>query len=356
MSNFPQSNTFSDRDDEIDLFELAKNLWSQKLLIILVTMVVTAAAAAYAYFSSPVYEVSAHLLAPRSSDIAGYNLGRAEAGLVALDVPNVYASYLTSLASETLRRSFFREIYLPSQSEGKKAGAQDRLWEDFNRTVTLKPPSEKNKFESFEVIFQHENPQVAEKWLGEFVRRSAAQTKAEIQRDEMQEVNLKALGIERTIDSLRVTALKQRQDRIARLQEALKVAMAVGKKAPEVTAGRTSSDGELTGFVDGSLMYMRGANAIRAELDILQARKSDDPFIAELRGLQASLAFLKAIDSKPDNVAVVTVDSMDEVPETPIKPKKALIIALGVVLGGMLGVFIALVRSMLRKRREAAVV
>lgn len=37
----------------------------------------------------------------------------------------------------------------------------------------------------------------------------------------------------------------------------------------------------------------------------------------------------------------------------PIKPKKPLILAIGLVLGGMLGVFIALIRSMLRKDRLA---
>ncbi|MCY1438802.1 G-rich domain on putative tyrosine kinase [compost metagenome] len=100
-------------------------------------------------------------------------------------------------------------------------------------------------------------------------------------------------------------------------------------------------------------MYMRGAKAIRAELQVLQARQSDDPFILELRKLQDRLAFLKGIDVKPDNVAVFTLDSAAEVPETPIKPKKVLIIALGVVLGGMLGVFIALVRYMMRKGQPA---
>ena len=37
-------------------------------------------------------------------------------------------------------------------------------------------------------------------------------------------------------------------------------------------------------------------------------------------------------------------------PDAAIKPRKALILALGVVLGGMLGLFIALIRLMLKKR------
>ncbi|MNG38729.1 cryptic autophosphorylating protein tyrosine kinase Etk [compost metagenome] len=53
-------------------------------------------------------------------------------------------------------------------------------------------------------------------------------------------------------------------------------------------------------------------------------------------------------------VAVARQDGAVEVPDRPIKPKKPLVVALGVVLGGMLGVFIALIRLMLRKRSAKA--
>jgi chain length determinant protein (polysaccharide antigen chain regulator) len=119
--------------------------------------------------------------------------------------------------------------------------------------------------------------------------------------------------------------------------------------APQVTAGRTSSSNELSEFIDGSLTYMRGAKAIEAEMKVLEARQSDDPFIAELRSSQEQLSFLKTIEVRPENVSVFTLDSAADVPETPIKPKKPLIIALGLVLGGMLGVFAALVRVFVRR-------
>ncbi|SFH78487.1 G-rich domain on putative tyrosine kinase [Pseudomonas guineae] len=44
------------------------------------------------------------------------------------------------------------------------------------------------------------------------------------------------------------------------------------------------------------------------------------------------------------------VEQASALPAQPIKPKKPLIVALGLVLGGMLGVFIALIRLMLKKR------
>lgn len=343
----------ANNDDEIDLVELAKSLWAQKFLIILVTLVVTTAAAAYAFLSQPVYQTKSSLLPPRISDITGYNLGRAEAKLPKFQVQDVYSIFTRNLGSETLRRDFFRDIYLPALSEDKRAGAQDRLRESFNRTLTIKVPDAKNKPDYIEVTVEHEDPKLAAEWANLFVQRAAVKTQADMQRNVLSEIDTRVQAIQRRIDVLRASALKQREDRVARLQEALNVAEAVGKDVPEVTAGRTSSDGELSAFVDGSLMYMRGANAIRAELKVLQTRKSDDPFIGELRGLQRELAFLEGVDVKPDNVAVFILDSVAEVPETPIKPKKALILALGVVLGGMLGVFVALIRMMLRKRAVA---
>ena len=68
-------------------------------------------------------------------------------------------------------------------------------------------------------------------------------------------------------------------------------------------------------------------------------------------GSQEQLSFLKTVEVRPENVSVFTLDSAAEVPETPIKPKKSLIVALGIVLGGMLGVFIALVRVLIRRGR-----
>jgi LPS O-antigen subunit length determinant protein (WzzB/FepE family) len=61
-----------------------------------------------------------------------------------------------------------------------------------------------------------------------------------------------------------------------------------------------------------------------------------------LRNLHFDVAELK----------LVSIDQVAVDPLRPVKPKKALILALGVVLGGMLGLFIALLRNMLRRKPE----
>lgn len=335
--------------DEIDLVELFQSLWQQKLLIIASTVVVTVAAVALALLSTPAYETKAGVLPPRLSDIASYNLGRSEADLSRFKVSDVYAIFKNNLLSTSLKRSFFREAYLSSLTAEQSAGAQDQLWASFNSAIAVRAPDVKLNPDFYEVTVTHHDPEVAAGWVNLYVDMAAKKTEKDMQDNVLTEIAAKTQEIERQIDALRITAQKRREDRIVRLREALVVAEAVSFEAPQVVTGKTSSDGDLAQFIDGNLMYMRGAKAVRAELAVLEKRENDDPFISELRGLENQLDFLKKIDVNADKVSVFTLDSPAEVPDTPVKPKKRLIVAVGVVLGGVLGVLIALVRILIRK-------
>lgn len=337
--------------DEIDLVELFQRLWTQKWLIVGLTVLGGVLAAAFAFLTAPTYEARAGVLPPRLSDIAGYNLGRSEAKLDAVKVDDVYRVFKRNLFSDALKRELFLEAYLPSLDEDMASGAQDRLWQRFNEKLSIRVPDAKSNPDFLTVTQQHEDAQIAAEWANRYVEMAADKTEADMQSNLLAEIGTKAQAIERQIEVLRATAEKRRLDRVVRLHEALQVAEAVGADAPQVTTGKTSSDGELAEFMDGNLMYMRGAKAVRAELAVLEKREDDDPFIPELRDLESQLEFLRKVDINPDNVRVFALDSAAEVPQTPIKPKKALILALGLVLGGMLGVFVALIRAMLTGRR-----
>lgn len=338
------------RSDEIDLVDLIKGLWAEKLLIAVCSLIVLSCAAAYAFLTPPVYETKASLLPPNMSDIAAYNLGRDEKmGLKPFSVEDVYSIFTRSLSSESLRRSFFNEVYLPSV-EGGDDVAQDRLWRKFNEQLKISSPN-KQRPELWEVQLQSEDPKLAAEWVNHLIAQASAMTEYTMQRNVAGEIFTQAQAVERQIEALRQTAQQRRKDRIAVLNEALRIADSVGLENPQGTMWQTFSTTQSSSITDGSPLYLRGAKALRAELAVLEKRASDDPFIAELRSLQERLEFLKGIDVSPDNVAVFTLDSPALVPDTPVKPKKALVLAIGLVLGGMLGVFIALVRHMLRNRR-----
>ncbi|MEZ5528803.1 MAG: Wzz/FepE/Etk N-terminal domain-containing protein [Porticoccaceae bacterium] len=318
--------------DEIDLVELFHNLWQQRLLIIVITVVVTASAAAFAFLSTPEYEAKAGVLPPKLSDVAGYNLGLSEINHDQFDVLTVYEAFRTNLLSDSLRDSFLRETSLPALS-----------------VIKVSASDVKNRPDFYEVVVKYKSPELAAEWANHYIDMAAKKTEQDMLENIRSEITAKTRVIELQMDVLRSTAKKQREDRIAQLQNALKMAEAAVLDVPQSVLDETSLGGVVPS-IDENLVYRRSAKAIRTELTVLKERENDDPYINELRGLESQLDFLKKIEVNPDSVSVFRLDRRAVVPKTPVKPKKAIILVFGIIVGGMLGLFAALIRTILASR------
>jgi chain length determinant protein (polysaccharide antigen chain regulator) len=344
----------SPTSEELDLLDLFRLLWQQKAVIILTTLFAAVASLLYAMQTPQIYQAKASVLPPRLSDIAPYNLGRLESEMVEFKVSDVYAVFTRSLRSESLRRDFFNQVYLPALSKAEQESPRDALWARFSSALVALAPEPKLRPDNFEVRVESEDPERAAAWANLYVRMAAEKATKDMQSNVLSEIHTRMQALQGRIDVLRISAKQRREDRIARLHEALQIAAALGVTAPQVVAGRASADSQLGAFVDGDLMYMRGTKALKAELQALTERKSDDPYIKNLRSLQTQLAFLQGIDVDPQNVAVFTLDRAAEVPQTPTNPRKALILAVGVIIGGIMGVFMALIRGLIKRRLSEA--
>jgi len=82
----------------------------------------------------------------------------------------------------------------------------------------------------------------------------------------------------------------------------------------------------------------------------LENRTNSEAFIDKFRDWQETLLLLKSLKIEPEKFGVVQVDQAADFSEK-VKPKKALILAVGGVLGLMLGVFIALIRRAVKNRK-----
>lgn len=342
-------------EDEIDLVEVFQALWQQKWLIAAFTTAATLLAAVFAIVATPTYEASAGLMPPRNSDISVFNLGLSEAGISQFDTAGVYSMVVRNILSDELRREAFERLYLPSLPENEIASARQELFSRFNKMLSVKQSPEKSRPDVYLISVRHENPELAASWVDSYINMAAEKTKKQMQANIESEVAVRRNSADQTISVLQSAAKKLRDDRVVRLREALRVAEAVGLEAPRVTAGKTSTDGDLAEFIDGNLMYMRGAKAIRAELAVLESREDDDPFIGELPLLKNKIMFLERVKFSSSDSAVFVVDNVVEIPQKPIKPKKVLIVTLGFVLGGILGFFVVLIRFMLVKRNAKVV-
>lgn len=335
--------------DEIDLIALVRGFWAQKWLIMGVTVLVTLGAGAYAFLSKPLYEAKLFMLPPTQNGIADFNYGRGkDSDLNLYTVKDVYAVFVRNLQAESLRQAFFNDVYLPSLTEAERKGSQDQLYQSFSRQLVVEASGKDNPDRYSVTVQSVESPQTAE-WVKAYVQRASEAAKSEMIKNVTSEASVRARNLEQQIVGLRESAQRMREDRILQLREALKIAEAIGLTAPQVTSNASV---DISAETDEKLAYRRGSKALAAEVKMLESRTSDDAFITDLRPLQMKYNFYSRLNVEPASVSVYRQDGSVEVPDSPIKPKKALILALGVVAGLILGGFIALIRSVLTRLSE----
>jgi chain length determinant protein (polysaccharide antigen chain regulator) len=157
-------------------------------------------------------------------------------------------------------------------------------------------------------------------------------------------------NIQLEIDTLRESSRRVREDTISKVREALVIAKSSGLEDTVVFAGNGSD--KLAGGIDQDNAYLRGSKALEAELKNLEARQSEDAFTPGLRKLQKDADFYKQLVAEKFDISVYRHDGVLDLPLSPIKPKKVLIVFLGLVIGGLLGTSLALLQHFVFKRRE----
>lgn len=329
------------RSNEIDLARVVEVIWLQKWLVIAVTIIVTAIFSMYAFIAKPVYEAKFYISPPTIDDVANLNYGR-NGELKPFSVDDVYKVFLRNLQSQALRQSFYREVYVPNFVSGNPDGSSPESFDRFSSRVSA-ASLDKDPLGRWSLSIQDQDPEIVTEWVRLYTAKAAQLAQREVVSNATKEASVIARNLKLQINNLRETGKKLREDTIFRLAEALAVAKATGLEKSVVLVGEGSS--QLAGDMVGGSAYMRGTKALQAELENLKGRDSNDPFIPGLRQLQTSYEFYKGIELDDYKVAVFRPDGDVQRPESPIKPKKLMLIALGVVLGGLLGVVVALARG-----------
>lgn len=334
--------------DEIDLIELVQGVWRQKLWIGLVAVPVIALGFAYIKLVSPVYEAKLYIQPPSQNEIALLNYGRGEdTGLVLLNAKDVYSIYLKALQSEAVRDKFFRTAFLPGLTLQESGSSRDALYAQFNSMLKV-AQSGKDMPDRYVITANVEDPRLAATWVSSYSEMAADRAKNELLSGVRSDTSVIADNLEQQIRASRASAARQRVDQIAQLKEALRVAKSIGLEKPPIISNTLSS--EVSAGMNGSLAYMRGAKALEGEIANLEARSSDDPFIPDLREKQEKLNFLRSLKIDPSLVAMYQQDGAVSQPDQPIKPRKALIVALSTLLGVGLGIVVALGRYLWGRR------
>lgn len=168
-------------DDEIDLIELVRVLWKNKLQIIAITAITTILAAAYAFTAKQQWTSKATVVAPTLSDMGEYLAIRREYNRIlqteAIDPnalsANLFANFSQLARSTDIRNEFFAQSDIYKQlTEGKEEFRKIKVLSDLSNKATqfIIPDAKKEpNAVGYQISFFAETPAEAQKTLKSFV-------------------------------------------------------------------------------------------------------------------------------------------------------------------------------------------
>lgn len=351
--------------DEVSLFDILLSLRRQWKLICSVVVVITLAVFMVILQMPKVYRAEVVLLPPKTSEVALFNIPDLYANstseenlyLYSTTSGDLYAAMVQNLRSNSLRYQFFLEHNLYDILKSKENPAETKyvvFQNKFNDLMQVKDGGvKKESLEYVSITLDGPRQDLVAQWLNDFVDFVDTYTILEVINTIKAKVRVKKLGLQEQISSLRATARHKREDEIKRLAEALEIAR---KIRPDAT-GSQAGDGGGAVFTAGESPageYTKGIKVLEAEIAALNKRKSDDPYIAGLSGVQEQLIFWQNLTIQKDDVHAARVDKQAVDENNIVKPKAKLMLALAFVLGVIMALLIAVVRCLVVKQRLAS--
>ncbi|WP_339719845.1 Wzz/FepE/Etk N-terminal domain-containing protein [Marinomonas primoryensis] len=363
-----EKNQFEHRDDEVDLKELVVALWQGKFTIIAVMVICTAIAIAYALLAKEKWTTEAIITEPQISDFSDYQkmvndfqpvFDVYQDGTILISqqlntfvLPkNLFQIYLQQYNSRSNQKDYissfldFREELkkISETTKGEEYRAQEsKLYSEWYNKLTAVVINSKNQSESHSLQGVGSNAEKSFDFLNGYIQY--VEKKARI----VTIANLKAV-----IDSKQNELIQQNnmltdqaksrlQSEIELAVYALQIAKAAGIDKPQQNLG----DQEIFAINIGS-------SALEAKVKVLDNLRADQLSLIEprLQAINSKLNLLNALKVNTD-VSFKTFQYIES-PEKPLgrtSPKRPLIAVLGVLLGGLLGSFIVLVRFAFREK------
>jgi len=297
-------------DDEIDLRELFSAIWDGKRLIITVTSVFAVLAVVYALLQPNIYRSEA-LLAPVQAGDSASSLASKFGGLASLAGVSLPGggSDKTAFAIEYIKSRAFLKTFMQKHPDVLPELMAVEKWNAGNNTLSFDPE-----------VYDAESG----KWLREVVTPKQA-------KPSVQEAH----------------KIFNQQLSVAQDKETSFVTLAIEHHSPYV------AEKWVTWLVQDVNDALRDNDIAQAERSIAYLQSEiDNTSLSEMRSslfdlVQSQTQTIMLANASPEYI-FKTVDPA-VVPELKAKPKRALIVVLGTMLGGILAVLIVLIRHFSQK-------
>ena len=223
----------------------------------------------------------------------------------------------------------------------------------FSKKFSIKTSGNKDNEQYVQLGLELTDPEVAAELLNEFVEYALFRRLRDTFDTMNSKVNARIEALNYQANTMREEYLGFKARRILELKEAAAIAKAVGQTSP------IYRNMDLIGGEEPPL-YMLGTKAIRAEISALENRnaiaqdlpRGEDHFIEGLPAILVEIESLESLEIDFTKIHMAKIDEQAIVPVSPIKPRKLLILALAIIAGVFVGIFMALVMAAYGKHKE----
>ena len=311
--------------EQIDLLDLMLQLWRGKWMIATFVIVFIALAVGYLFVAKEKWTSSAIIAQPDAAQIVPYSN--------ALNI-------LYGTAAPSMLDTQTRAIERFNASLSALSQALDNQSEPEKLTIE---PAVKGQALPLSVTYTSTSAEAAQKQLAQYIQQVDEQTAKELALDLKDNIKEQIKTLNDSLQNQEKVAQEQKDLRIKQIAEALKNAEAAKITSPQL---------QQTQDVTQETLFLLGSEGLKSMID----NEASRPLVFPTAYYQTkrNLLDIQNLNVNPDTIHVYRYVMKPDLPVRRDSPKKAMILVLAVLLGGMIGSGVVLGRNALRNYKPKA--
>lgn len=342
--------------DEIDLLQLCADLWQKRTLITLITFIVLAFGVSYAYMAPELYKAEARLLSPAVSSLSELTVVSELTEVANVSPEKAFRLTNQYLASMEVKRALLNSPVIAGYIEQEFPGeAEFEKLESLSEAMLVLLPDEKKKRYSTEVSVEwHDSGQAAE-LVNAWVDLAMKGARDELLKNTRVALKYEIRLVDEKIETKKRLALSKLNTELLKLREAKIIAAQNGLVEPVdiTTESFVTNKPIFANVMELRALYLLGSKALSAEIGVLEHRReSVEDYMSDLAQMKEHRMKLGQSTLEANLVMTASIDAVALPPETRFKPKRMLIMLVSLVIGVVVGFFVALIVDGLEKKRS----
>ncbi|HFZ8992972.1 TPA: LPS O-antigen chain length determinant protein WzzB [Citrobacter freundii] len=309
---------YSNDSEQIDLIDLVVQLWRGKTTIIVCIIVAIVLAVGYLAIAKEKWTSTAIITQPDIGEVASYNNAQIILyGSNAPKLPEVQGNFIGRF----------------STSFSALAETLDNKEEPEKLTIEQ---SVKGQALPLAVSYVGQTAEEAQRKLAEYIQQVDDEVAKELQVDLNNNITLQTETLQKSLKTQEVVAQEQKDLRIKQIQEALRYAQQSDVAKPQL---------QQTQDMTQDTLLLLGSDALKSMIENEKTR----PLVFSGNYYQTKQTLLDIANIKSDKLNIHAYRYVMK-PTLPVRrdsPKKAIILVLAVLLGGMIGAGVVLGRNAL---------